>query len=87
MTASPRFPTWLPIAALLFAAAHLGFEHFNGGVQSHHLLQRADMPSISNWLGLGLLPLLVALVVSTVSLVARSCFRAVASVVRGRRVP
>jgi hypothetical protein len=58
MTASPRFPTWLPIAALLFAAAHLGFEHFNGGVQSHHLLQRADMPSISNWLGLALLPLL-----------------------------
>jgi hypothetical protein len=177
MTASPRFPTWLPIAALLFAAAHLGFEHFNGGVQSHHLLQRADMPSISNWLGLALLPLLgvvlgwrlraqpqsaglaglprtiliafavallygatlavsfelgpnaftsaaflglfvcalafpvyraecilgfvvgmtftfgavipllIALVVGTVSVVARSCFRAVASVVRGRRAP
>ena len=58
MNAPPRFPIWLPIAALLFAAAHLAFEHFNGGVQSHHLLQRADMPSISNWLGLALLPLL-----------------------------
>ena len=177
MTAQPRFPAWLPVAALLFSAAHLAFEHFNGGVQSHHLLQRADMPSISNWLGLAILPLLgvvlglrlraqpvsagpagiprtilvafavallygaalavsfelgpnaftsvaffglfvcalafpvyraeyilgfvvgmtftfgavipllVALVVGTVSLVARYCFRAVARVVRGRRVP
>jgi len=58
MTARQRFPTWLPVTALLFAAAHLAFEHFNGGVQSHHLLQRADMPSFSNWLGLALLPLL-----------------------------
>ena len=58
MTIRRRFPLWLPIAALLFAAAHLAFEHFNGGVQSHHLLQRADMPSISNWLGLAILPLL-----------------------------
>ncbi len=58
MTARHRFPTWLPVAALLFAGAHLAFEHCNGGVQSHHLLQRADLPSISNWLGLALLPLL-----------------------------
>jgi hypothetical protein len=58
MTTRQQFPLWLPIAALLAAAAHLAFEHFNGGVQSHHLLQRADMPSISNWLGLGILPLL-----------------------------
>lgn len=58
MTARQRFPSWLPIAALLLSATHLAFEHFNGGVQSHHLLQRADMPSISNWLGLAILPLL-----------------------------
>ncbi|MGL6223486.1 MAG: hypothetical protein ACRC6L_07880 [Steroidobacteraceae bacterium] len=58
MTAQPRFPTWLPIAASLFAAAHLAFEHFTGGVQSHHLLARSDLPSFSNWFGLAILPLL-----------------------------
>ncbi len=48
-------------AALLFAAAHLTFEHFNGGVVSHHLLNRADLPAISNWLGLLVLPVLAFL--------------------------
>lgn len=52
----PRFG--LPLIALVFAAVHLAFEHLNGGVQSHHLLQRADMPALSNWWGLLILPLL-----------------------------
>ncbi|MCU0755941.1 MAG: hypothetical protein MUE46_12585 [Xanthomonadales bacterium] len=47
-----------PLAALAFAVAHLGFETLNGGVQSHHLLNRPDLPAISNWLGLVILPLL-----------------------------
>jgi hypothetical protein len=55
--ASP-FPSGLPIGALVLAAVHIAFEYFTGGVQSHHLLQRADMPAMSNWLGLALLPLL-----------------------------
>ncbi|WOH35952.1 hypothetical protein RI844_11220 [Thalassotalea fonticola] len=33
-------------------------QYFNGGVPSHHLLQRADMPEISNWWGGVLLPVL-----------------------------
>lgn len=36
----------------------LAWNHFHGGVPSHHLLARADMPSISNWWGGLLLPLL-----------------------------
>ena len=48
----------LPLAALAFATAHLVFEHFTGGVQSHHLLNRPNLPAISNWLGLVTLPLL-----------------------------
>lgn len=41
---------------LLAELAHLAWEHFNGGVISHHFLHRSDLPAISNWWGLLLLP-------------------------------
>lgn len=44
--------------ALLATAAHLGWEAAHGGVQSHHLLARRDLPTVSNWWGLLVLPLL-----------------------------
>jgi hypothetical protein len=53
-----RFPALLPLAALAFAAVHLAIEHLAGGVKSHHLLNRSDLPAISNWFGLVTLPLL-----------------------------
>ncbi|MCH6233379.1 hypothetical protein [Cognataquiflexum rubidum] len=34
------------------------WNHFNGGVPSHHILAREDLPEISNWWGAILLPLL-----------------------------
>lgn len=34
----------------------LVWQHFDGGVPAHHFMQRADMPEISNWWGLLLLP-------------------------------
>jgi hypothetical protein len=34
------------------------WDHFHGGVPSHHLLQRSDMPAISNWWGGITIPLL-----------------------------
>ncbi len=34
------------------------WDHFHGGVPSHHLLQNKDLPSFSNWWGGILLPLL-----------------------------
>jgi hypothetical protein len=46
------------LAALAFAALHLGFEHFTGGVRGHHLLADPDLPLISNWFGLAVLPVL-----------------------------
>ena len=46
------------IALVIFAVIHLGLEIQNGGVVSHHLLAREDMPAISNWWGLLLLPAL-----------------------------
>jgi hypothetical protein len=38
--------------------AFLVWQHFHGGVPSHHFFDRADMPAISNWWGGLLLPLM-----------------------------
>jgi hypothetical protein len=40
--AHSRGPAYLACAALAFGVVHLGYEHLNGGVQSHHLLNRSD---------------------------------------------
>ena len=53
-----RLPALIVAAAFVYAATTLGYEHFTVGVQSHHLLNQADLPAISNWLGLFTLPLL-----------------------------
>ena len=56
---SPRAAALLvPFAAFAFAAAFVGYEHFDGGVKTHHFLARADLPGFSNWLTLVVLPLL-----------------------------
>ena len=36
----------------------LAWSHYHGGVPSHHILHREDLPAISNWWGGFLLPLL-----------------------------
>jgi hypothetical protein len=43
---------------VILELGHLFWEHFNGGVLSHHLLNRSDFPAISNWWGIIILPLL-----------------------------
>lgn len=53
----------IPVAALVLAVAHITFEHFNGGVKTHHFLARGDFPGFSNWFGLAVLPL-VAIVLA-----------------------
>ncbi len=58
MTSSRTVSPLVPVAAFVFALAHIGFEYFNGGVKTHHFLARADLPGFSNWLGLLVLPLL-----------------------------
>ena len=57
MTSSRTVSPLVPVAAFVFALAHIGFEHFNGGVKTHHFLARADLPGFSNWLALIVLPL------------------------------
>ncbi|MBK9940628.1 MAG: hypothetical protein IPP13_03275 [Kouleothrix sp.] len=43
---------------LLAELGHLLWEYFTGGVRSHHMLNRADLPALSNWWGILLLPAL-----------------------------
>jgi len=52
----------LQFAALAIAAEslHLVWEALHGGIVSHHLMQRADMPGLSNLWGLLILPALAA---------------------------
>ncbi len=42
--------------ATFIALSMLAWEHFNGGVKTHHILQSDAMPGISNWWNLLLLP-------------------------------
>ncbi|MCO5724163.1 hypothetical protein [Robiginitalea marina] len=41
----------------VFVLGILILEHFRGGVISHHLLAKEDMPKISNWWGILIVPL------------------------------
>jgi hypothetical protein len=44
--------------AFIFELAHIGWEHLHGGVLAHHVLNRPDLPAISNWWGVLLVPAL-----------------------------
>ena len=50
--------TTATIAIAVLMALVLGWQHFNGGVPAHHLLADPSLPSLSNWWGLLVLPLL-----------------------------
>ncbi len=44
------------------------WQHFHGGVPSHHLLYRSDLPSVSNWWGGILLPFLTWFLVGRINM-------------------
>ncbi|HEX5353094.1 MAG TPA: hypothetical protein VFW60_03345 [Rhodanobacteraceae bacterium] len=46
----------VPALSELFVVTTLGWEYAHGGVPSHHFLDRGDMPAVSNWWGLIVLP-------------------------------
>jgi hypothetical protein len=60
MTASTALRLRFAALALLAEALHLTWEAMHGGIVSHHLLQRADLPGLSNAWGLLVLPALAA---------------------------
>jgi hypothetical protein len=49
---------FLTLLVTLYIGTLLAFEHMNGGVISHHILNNPDLPAISNWWGALLLPVL-----------------------------
>ena len=53
-----RWRVYFTALVMLAELAHLAWEHFHGGVRSHHILNRADLPAISNAWGALLLPVL-----------------------------
>lgn len=61
-----RRPAMIVVFTVAWAVVHLAYESLTGGVQSHHLLNRRDMPALSNWLGLFTLPLLGVIVAARV---------------------
>ncbi|WP_299009750.1 hypothetical protein [uncultured Shewanella sp.] len=52
------FRIYFTIVIAVFIWGLLLWQHSNGGVPSHHLLHRSDLPAISNWWGGILLPVL-----------------------------
>jgi hypothetical protein len=54
----PQLRMGLTAAVLIAELAHLAWEHLHGGIVSHHLLNSADLPAISNAWGMLLLPAL-----------------------------
>lgn len=47
-----------PVLGLAASAAHLAWEATHGGILSHHLLNQADLPAISNGWGILVLPVI-----------------------------
>jgi hypothetical protein len=58
MIASTKLKVVAPLIAAIAVGAHLLWEHLHGGVVSHHLLNRADLPAISNLWSLLTMPVL-----------------------------
>lgn len=55
---SPRFLKFIVTAiVLLVVLAFISWEYFHGGVVSHHILNQKDLPAISNWWGVVVLPI------------------------------
>lgn len=51
------------IVIIALVGLHLTWEHFNGGIITHHLLAKDDMPGISNWWGLVTIPILTLITI------------------------
>lgn len=55
------------IGVFILTFACILWEYFNGGVVSHHLLAREDLPAFSNWWGLLTVPLLFWIAISIIN--------------------
>ncbi len=55
------------VGTLILTAIFIIIEHYEGGVVSHHLFAREDLPGISNWWGLFTVPILTWIVCSIIN--------------------
>ncbi|TVR76333.1 MAG: hypothetical protein EA409_13645 [Saprospirales bacterium] len=55
---STKAQAFITAVIALFIFSILLWDHFHGGVQSHHILDQEELPAISNWWGGLLLPVL-----------------------------
>ena len=56
----------MTIIAIVFVLCLLLLEHLQGGIVSHHLLARKDMPKISNWWGVLIVPIMTWILLSLI---------------------
>ena len=56
----------ITILVIVFVLSLLLLEHLQGGVVSHHLLARKDMPKISNWWGVLIVPIMTWILLSLI---------------------
>lgn len=54
------------LGAFIITSLFVLWEYSNGGVVTHHLLARPDLPGISNWWGLLTIPLLTWLTLTLI---------------------
>jgi hypothetical protein len=52
------FRFFFTLFVVFATSAHLVWEHFHGGIRTHHVLQSADMPGLYNGWGIIILPML-----------------------------
>jgi len=62
----PRRIIFTGIVALL-SWTNVAWDYFHGGVPTHHVLHRADMPGFSNWWGVVVIPLLTWLLLARIN--------------------
>ena len=68
-----RFRIYFTAVTALVCVAQLTWEFFNGGVVSHHILHRADLPAISNWWSLALVPALTWFLTGAIATRVAAC--------------
>ncbi len=56
----------ITIIIIVFVLSLLLLEHLQGGIVSHHLLARKDMPKMSNWWGVLIVPLMTWILLSLI---------------------
>ncbi|MCL1125968.1 hypothetical protein [Shewanella surugensis] len=61
-----RLKVYITLCVTAYILGLLTWEYYHGGIESHHLLHRSDLPAISNGWGAIFLPILTWLILSII---------------------